>query len=225
MRNFYIIIVAVALIGGGVLLYAMRGGSAAVEPVELGELEQQDLIGMAQPAGVYGDPDAPITIMEFVDYQCPKCKEFGLFVKPQVDVAYIRTGQARLVVHDFPLLALHPHAFVAARAARCAGDQDRYFEYHDLVFETQDDWSPMGNAIGHFNGLADELELDAQAFRDCLESDRHAKVVTANMKLGLALGVGGTPTLLVHRGGPPVVRLGGSGFLDVQQAIEGDGEN
>ena len=225
MRNFYIIIAAVAVIGGGVLFYAMRGGTVASEPVELGELEQQELIDIAQPAGVYGDPDAPVTIMEFVDYQCPKCKEFGLFVKPQVDAAYIQTGQARLVVHDFPLLALHPHAFVAARAARCAGDQDRYFEYHDLIFETQKDWSPMGSAVGHFNDLADELELDTRAFRDCLQSDRHADVVTANMHLGVALGVGGTPTLLVHRGGPPVVRLGGSSFLDVRTAIEGEGEN
>ena len=225
MRNFYIIILAVAVIGGGVLYYAMRGGTATIEPVDLGDLEQQELIDMAQPAGVYGDPNAPVTIMEFADYQCPKCKEFGLFVKPQVDMAYIQTGQAKLVVHDFPLLMLHRHAFVAARAARCAGDQDRYFEYHDLVFRTQGDWAPMESVIGHFDDLAEELRLDTRAFGDCLRSDRHADVVTANMRLGEALGVGVTPTLLVHRGGPPVVRLGGSSFLDVQKAIEGDSEN
>jgi len=225
MRNFYIIIAAVAVIGGGVLFYAMRGGTVASEPVELGELEQQELIDIAQPAGVYGDPDAPVTIMEFVDYQCPKCKEFGLFVKPQVDAAYIQTGQARLVVHDFPLLALHPHAFVAARAARCAGDQDRYFEYHDLIFETQKDWSPMGSAVGHFNDLADELELDTRAFRDRLQSASHADVVTAHMHPGGALRGGCTLTLLVHGGGPPVVRLGGSSFLDGRTAIEVEGEN
>ena len=222
MKNFYIAILAVAVIGGGVLFYAMRGGGAAVEPVDLGDLEQQELIDMAQPAGVYGDPDAPVSIMEFGDYQCGACKQFGLFVKPQVDAAYIRTGQAKLVFHDFPVF---PHAFLAARAVRCAGDQDRYFDYHDLVLRTQEDWSPMKSVIGHFDGLADELQLDTQAFGDCLRSDRHADVVTANLRLGRALGVRGTPTLFVHRGGPPVVRLGGSGFQDIQQAIEGDGEN
>ena len=222
MRSFYIIILAVAVIGGGVLFYAMRGGSAAVEPVNLGELEQQELIDMAQPAGVYGDPDAPVTIMEFVDYQCGACKHFGLFTKPQVDLAYIQSGQAKLVLHDYPRF---PHAFLAARAVRCAGDQDRYFEYHDLILRTQEDWSPMKSVVGHFGDLAEELQLDARMFGDCLRSDRHAEVVSANLELGEALGVGGTPTVFVHRGGPPVVRLGGSGFLDIQQAIEGEGEN
>jgi len=76
-----------------------------------------------------------------------------------------------------------------------------------------------------FGDLAEELQLDARAFGECLRSDRHAEVVSANLELGEALGVGGTPTVFVHRGGPPVVRLGGSGFLDIQQAIEGEGEN
>jgi len=225
MRKFYIIILAVAVTGGGVLYYAMRGGSPAVEPVDLGEMEQQELIALAQPAGVYGDPDAPVTIMEFADYQCGACKQFGLFVKPQVDAAYIDTGRAKLVFHDFPILSLHAHAFVAARAARCAGDQERYFEYHDRVFHTQEDWAPLSSAVGHFKDLAKELQLDTQDFNACLQSDRHADVVTANMRLGDALGVSGTPALFVHREGSGVVRLGGSGFLDVQHAIEGDGEN
>lgn len=225
MRNFYIIILAVAAAGGIVLYYAMRGDAPAVEPVDLGDLEQQELIALAQPAGVYGDPDAPVTIMEFADYQCGACKQFGLFVKPQVDLAYIDTGRAKLVFHDFPLLSLHAHAFVAARAARCAGDQDRYFEYHDQVFHTQEDWAPLSSAVGHFKDLAKELQLDTRDFNACLQSDRHADVVTANMRLGDALGVTGTPALFVHREGSDVVRLGGSGFLDVEHAIEGDGEN
>lgn len=226
MKNFYIIIAVVAVTGGGVLFHAMRGGGgAAVEPVDLGELEQQELIDLARPAGVHGDPDAPVTIMEFADYQCGACKQFGLFVKPQVDLAYVETGLAKLVFHDFPILSLHANAFVAARAARCAGDQDSYFEYHDRVFHTQEDWAPLGSAVGHFKDLAEELRLDAQAFGDCLESDRHADVVTANMRLGERLGVTGTPALFVHRGGPPVVRLGGFQLLDVREAIEGGGEN
>ena len=225
MRNFYIIILAVAVIGGAVLYYAMKGGTPAVEPVDLGELEQEELIDMAQPGGVYGDPNAPVTIMEFGDYQCGGCKQFALFDKPQVDLAYIESGQAKLEFYDFPIMSLHAHAFLAARAARCAGDQDRYFEYHDLVFGTQQDWAPMESVIGHFKDLGEELRLDRREFGDCLQSDRHADVVTANMRLGEALGVGQTPTLLVHRGGPPVLRLGGSRFLDIQQAMEADREN
>ena len=224
MKNFYIIILAVAVIGGGVLFYAMRGGTPTLEPIELGELENAELFELAQPAYVFGDPDAPVTIMEFADYQCPGCRGFALMVKPQVDLAYINDGQAKLVFHDFPL-GQHPHAFLAARAARCAGDQSRYADYHDLIFRTQEDWSPMISATGHFKDLAEQLELDRRAFNDCLDSDQHAEVVSANIMLGRLLQVGTTPTLLVHKGGPPVSRLGGAAFLDIQQAIESGAEN
>ena len=222
MKNFYIIILAVAVVGGGVLYYAIRGGTPALEPVELGDLGNAELAELAQPAYVFGDSDAPVTIMEFADYQCSSCKRFAVMVKPQVDAAYISTGRAKLVLHDYPLLNLHPRAFLAARAARCAGDQDLYPEYHDLLFDTQNDWFEMVSATGHFKDLAKQLDLDTGAFNRCLDSDRHADVVTANMRLGEGLGVTGTPTLFFHEGGPPVYRLGGSGFLDIQQAMEPD---
>ena len=223
MKNFYIMILAVAVIGAGVVFFAIRGGTPAMEPVELGELGNAELIELAQPAHVFGDPNAPMTIMEFADYQCSGWRIFAVMVKPEVDAAYISTGRAKLVLHDFPIMSLHPHAFLAARAARCAGDQQRYPEYHDRIFDTQNDWSPMSSATGHFKDLAEQLGLDTGTFNDCLDSDRHAEVVTANMKLGEAFRVNSTPTLFVHRGSPPVFQLGGARFLDIQAAMEGDG--
>ena len=221
MRTFYLVFGGVAVVGAGIVYYAIRGGgSGAVFPVELGEMDQQELIELARPAGVYGDTAAPITVMEFGDYQCPACRHFGLFVKPQLADAYISTGKAKLEYYDFPLTVPHPHAFLAARAARCAGDQGLYFEYHDRVFATQEEWSPLGSAFGHLRDLADELEMDRDAFRDCLRSDRHAEVVSANMRLGEELRVAGTPAVFVYRGGPPLLNLGGSSFLDLQTAID-----
>lgn len=219
-KRFYAVL-AGAAVGGAVALLALLlrgGGNAVSEPVELGEIEDRELIALAQGI-VHGDPDAPITIMEFGDYQCPACGQFAQIVKPRLDLAYIQTGQAKLVFYDFPLSA-HPHSFLAARAARCAGDQGRYFEYHDAVFRTQREWSPMRNAAGHFRDLAEETGLDEDAFRACLDSDRHADVVTANLQLGQRLDVGGTPTVFVRREGAPAQRLGGFQFLDVQRAIE-----
>lgn len=219
-KRFYAVL-AGAAVGGAVALLALLlrgGGNAVSEPVELGEIEDRELIALAQGI-VHGDPDAPITIMEFGDYQCPACGQFAQIVKPRLDLAYIQTGQAKLVFYDFPLSA-HPHSFLAARAARCAGDQGRYFEYHDAVFRTQREWSPMRNAAGHFRNLAEETGLDESAFRACLDSDRHADVVTANLQLGQRLDVGGTPTVFVRREGAPAQRLGGFQFLDVQRAIE-----
>ena len=225
MKNFYIIILAVAVIGAGVVYYAIRGGTPTVEPVELGEMELEALVELAQPAHVFGDRDAPVTIMEFADYQCNGCMRFAVMIKPQVDAAYISNGRAKLVLHDFPLVGRHAHAFLAARAARCAGDQDRYADYHDAIFRSQNDWAVMASATGHFKDLAEDIELDAGAFSACLDSDRHAEVVSANIRLGQTMGVNSTPTLLIHTGSGGLLRLGGVGFLDIQQAIESGGEN
>ena len=219
MKNFNVILAVVAVVGLGVVGFSIMGGSGPSAPVDLGEMEDREVVELAQGM-IYGDPSAPITIMEFGDYQCPACRQFGLTVKPQVDLAYIETGQAKLVFHDFPLPG-HPHSFVAARAVRCAGDQERYFPYHDLVFRTQDRWSPMSSADGHFKDLADELGLDTGAFNACLDSDAHADVVTANLMLGQRLGVGGTPTVFVHGGEDGTTqRLGGFQFIDIQQAVD-----
>ena len=164
MKNFYVVLSVVAIAGAVVVGMALRGGGSAVlEPVELGEMTDQDRVELAR-GEVYGNPDAPITIMEFGDYQCDHCATFALTIKVQVDMAYIETGQAKLVFHDFPL-GLFPHSFVAARAARCAGEQDRYFDYHDQLFRTQREWSPMERVVGHFKELAANLELDTDAFR------------------------------------------------------------
>lgn len=219
MKNFYIIIGVVAVAGIAVVALALRGGgSGATEPVDLGEIADAELLELAQGM-VSGDPDAPVTIMEFGNYQCPACRQFALLVKPQVDMAYVETGQAKFVYYDYPNPGF-PHSFLAARAARCAGDQERYFDYHDAVYGTFDDWSMLGNAAGHFEDLADDIGLDTGAFDECLNSDRFADVVTANLTLGQRLGVPGTPAIYVHHGTGSAQRLGGFQFIDIQQAME-----
>lgn len=219
MKNFYIVLGVVAVAGAVVVGLALRGGgTAASEAVDLGEIGNEELLDLAQGV-IYGDPEAPITIMEFGDYECPSCAYFALAVKPQADLAYIQDGQAKLVFHDFPLPHLHPQAFLAARAARCAGDQDRYFDYHDQLFGTQRDWSGPESAAGHFKQLAEDMGLDARAFRSCLDSDMHADVVTANKMLGERLGVTGTPNIFVHDDRNSR-RLAGFEFADIQQAFE-----
>ncbi|MDE2676326.1 MAG: DsbA family protein [Gemmatimonadetes bacterium] len=220
MKRFYVVLGIVAVVGAAVVAVALRGGTPVIEPVDLGDITDQELVDLAQGV-VYGDPDAPLTIMEFADYQCPSCGYFALSVKPFVDTDYIETGQAKLVFHDFPL-DQHPHAFLAARAARCAGDQDRYFEYHDEVFRTQMEWTGLANPAAHFKDLAGDIELDAGAFGRCLDSDMHADVVTANRRLGERLGVGGTPAIFVHDG-QALTFVPGFEFAHVQQAMEAAG--
>jgi protein-disulfide isomerase len=204
MTKLYLIIGAAAVIGVGAVGYSVGRGSAgaATEPVEIAGIEN-DMERLAELAqGVTrGDENATVTIIEFGDYQCPGCMAFATQVKPSIDLALVETGKAKFVFYDFPITIGHPNAFLAARAARCADDQGRYWDYHDHLFRTQGRWSALTNPAGIFVEYSRSLDMDDDVFQACLMSDRHAELVTANMQLGEVLGVGGTPTILIEHGG------------------------
>ncbi len=227
LKAFYWVLGASAVIAAGALLWssrAGRSGSMATGPITdivMGELEGfEALVEMA--TGVErGDPDAPITILEFGDFQCPACQQFASMVKPQIDLAYVDEGIARFVFHDFPLSG-HAHAFLAARAARCALDQgEQYFwPFHDQLFRNQSTWSlsqsPPANA---FESYAGALGLDENNFADCLNSDRHADVISANMRLGMELGVSATPSIFVSEGTGRPVRVSRWNEFEAYQSV------
>lgn len=220
--TFYYILGAVAVLGIGIVGYAVGSqafGSAASEPIELQVEGDRELVEMARGV-VAGDPDAPVTVVEFGDYQCPGCGSFAQQVKPMVDRNLVETGRASFVFYDFPLVQGHPNAFLAARAARCAGDQDAYWEYHDALFGNQRQWSTDGSPAGRFVDYAEEMGLDGGEFEDCLRSDRHAETVTANMQLGQALGVSGTPTIMVSRGQGMAQRLSSFSYSAIEEAVD-----
>lgn len=221
MTKIYVILGAVAVIGVGAVGYSVgRGsGSAATQPVEI-EGIREDMQRLAQLAQgeAKGDEDAPVTIIEFGDYQCPGCGLFAQQVKPQIELSLVETGKAQFVFYDFPLVGMHPNSFIAARAARCAADQDRFWDYHDNLFRNQTRWSTLANPIGLLEEYARTLDMDDDAFADCLNSDRHAELVTANMQLGEVMGVGGTPTLFVEYGG--TVRPIESDFFTIQSYVD-----
>jgi protein-disulfide isomerase len=143
--------------------------------------------------------------MEFGDYQCPSCRFFQQQIKPRLDLAYIKDGHAQFVFFDFPL-SIHPHSFLAARAARCAGDQggsEPYFNYHDALFANQPTWSISTQPARLFIEYAEAQGLDEDAFEVCLRSDRFADVVTANLRLAEAFSLPGTPSIMVQGQGLP----------------------
>lgn len=199
---------------------ACGGGEVAMEPVEFEGMDDNERVVQLGQGMVLGEEDAPITIHEFGDYQCPGCGQFAALVKPQIEQSLVPGGNVKFVYYDFPLTSIHPYAFVAARASRCAADQDRYWEYHGSLFQNQSVWSTSASApLGLFEDYAGELGMDEAAFSSCLRSDRHADVVTANMRLGEILGVTGTPSVLVSQGGE-AQRLGDNSFAGIQAAVE-----
>ena len=128
--------------------------------------------------------------------------------------------QSSSLFRCFPLVRIHPHAFFAARAARCGGDQGRFWEYHDALFQNQGSWSSSANPANQFEAYAANLGLDKGAFGSCLHSDRFADVVTANMRLGQELGVPGTPTIMVSKGGGMATRIPSATFREVASVVE-----
>jgi protein-disulfide isomerase len=221
--NKNVIVVAVVVVVVGALALAVRnsgGGGAVTAPVEVEGLDdQQTLVRMAQGVS-RGSEDAPMTILEFGDFQCPSCRIFATGIKPQVELAWIESGDARFVYYDFPLVGIHPHAFLAARAGRCAEEQGEFWAYHDVLYQRQSAWAgSAGPPVSDFEDYAAEAGLDQDAFSACLRSDRHAALVTANMRLAQELGVTGTPTIMINSGGTTRT-LPDFGFETIMNAVE-----
>jgi protein-disulfide isomerase len=139
---------------------------------------------------VRGAKDAPVTIVEFSDFQCPFCKNATLTVK-QVVEKY--SGKVKWVFRDFPIAGLHPAAPKAHEAARCAAEQGKFWEYHDLLFEK----SPR-QAPDELKQYAKDLKLDAASFVQCLDSGKHEAEVNRDIQDGARLGVTGTPTFFIN---------------------------
>ncbi|MGH7470286.1 MAG: DsbA family protein [Longimicrobiales bacterium] len=206
LKPFYWLLGLIAVLGvGWIGMSALKGSEAAQEPIQLSAealANSQELVKLGR--GVKKGPDnAPIRILVFSDYTCPACRQFTTNVEPGMRQDFIDGGKVQIVYHDFPLGgAGHQWGFVAARAARCAEDLGKFWEYHDLLFARQDQWRfSQSVPTGRFESYAEELQLDAKAFKACLNSNRHQDIVTANKALGAQLGVGSTPTLFMSPSG------------------------
>ena len=147
-------------------------------------------VEVAADGASMGPESAPITIIEFSDYQCPFCVRAEATVK-QVLEQY--GDQIRFVYRHFPLESIHPQARPAARAAFCAQEQNKFWEYHNLLFANS-------NALGDedLERYAAEVGLEGEAFRSCLEAPRSDEAVTNDLQAGSAVGVSGTPAFFVN---------------------------
>ena len=141
---------------------------------------------------VLGDDDAPITIIEFSDYECPFCTRFYLNTLPQIKSEYIDTGKVKLIYRDYPL-GFHANAQKAAEAAECAGEQGKYYEMHDKLFD-----EGVDGGVSSFKQYAKEIGLNAEEFNECLDSGEMASEVQKDFQDGQRAGVQGTPTFFIN---------------------------
>jgi len=159
---------------------------------------------------VEGDPNAPVTIIEFSDYECPFCERFYSQTLDQIRNQYIETGKVKIVFRDFPL-SFHQQAQKAAEAAECAGEQGKYYEMHDKLFE-----SGVSGGVDSFKKYAEELEMNKDDFNSCLDSGEMASEVQKDFQDGQKFGVRGTPAFFIN--GKMI--SGAQSFAIFQQAID-----
>ena len=140
-----------------------------------------------------GAEDAPVTVVEFTDYQCPFCLRFSKTTFPHLKKNYIDTGKVRWVALNLPL-AFHKDARKAAQGALCAGDQGKFWEMRETLFE-----NPKQIGIEHLPGSARNLSLDVEAFNACLNSDRHLAAIDKDAQDARGVSLTGTPSFIIGK--------------------------
>jgi len=205
---FFLLILPTALLADGI---TQEQGKAILEELkaikkELREIKQNGLVSKAKPKGrpttaqnvatlgspILGDLKAPVTLIEFTDYECPFCKKFYKNTLPKLKKQYIDTGKLRLVVRDFPL-PFHKNARAAANAAHCAGEQDKFWLMHDALYE--------GNKMKaeDIKSHATKIGLKLAPFQSCLDSKRYKKLIDNDIKEAQMAGIRGTPAFILGK--------------------------
>jgi protein-disulfide isomerase len=161
---------------------------------------------------IIGEQNAPITIIEFSDFQCPFCARFHEQTLPLILEQYVETGKVKFVYRDFPIQSSHPNAMPAAAASECAHEQEKYWEYHDELFENQGIWNNMEitSAITVFKEYATKLELNQEQFDSCLDSGKYIEEVNKDLKDGQNYGITGTPGFFIGNEQDGFIQLTGA---------------
>ena len=194
LKSFALLALGVGLGSGGTVMVQRWITPAA--PVDGSRAEQPPdpklstaLLLTGEPA--MGSPTAPLTIVEFSDFECPYCRRFHDQVLTQLKQQYVSTGLVRFVHKDLPL-PFHQQAKPAAAAARCAGEQNRYWEMYAALFDQQKCLSCKGAS-----GIANELGLDTDRLQSCMQRDATQAVINANLSEANLHNIRATPTFVI----------------------------
>ncbi len=189
---FYIVIGAVLVIGIAFLAtMLLRNSSSNISAPNA-------QVGRTAEGFYYkGNPDAVVTVIAYEDYQCPACAFFNLNLKSVLERDYIDNGRIQFVYHEFPL-DIHANAIPAGQAARCSGDQGKYWEMHDMLYLNQSQWAQLSTTNNVFGGYAGQLGLNRADFDACVSDGTHVAEVTAAGEASIAAGAQATPSFSVN---------------------------
>ncbi len=167
------------------------------------------------PEGYYykGNPDAKVTVFEYSDYQCPICRDYAQTIEPKIDEQFVKTGKAKFVFKDFAFIG--DESKTAAQAALCAGEQGRFWEYHNALFENQGQENSGAFSRDKLTELAKTVGLDTNVFGQCLSSGKYDLQVSRSTQEGRNQGVQGTPSTFIG-----TRKIEGTDFQSIATAIE-----
>ena len=188
----FVIVIGVALttLGSGTLLYRAKRQQLKNIPESESVLAKTN----TDSAHIRGNPDAPVTLEEFGDFQCPPCGKFSEFVE---ELLKEYNSRLRLVFRNFPLSG-HEHAREAALAAEAAGLQGKFWEMHDTLYREQETWTKAPNVREVFESYAGTIGLDVDQFKKDMDGDKARERVDSDRALADFLGVKATPTLFIN---------------------------
>ncbi len=147
-----------------------------------------------------GSPNAPVTVYEMSDFQCPFCKQHNDQTFPLIEREYIETGKVKWIFINFPLSSIHPNAVPAAEFAMCAARQNRFWDAHDILFRTQRTWAPLKNPGPFLMTLVDSLRLERAPIATCLQKGETRQIIGDDAAGATRSGARSTPTFYIEGG-------------------------
>ncbi len=192
------------------ILFFLLSGSALAQPIKGEEI----FAYLAKDGPKRGSGKAPVTLIEFSDFQCSFCRKFWQTTLPQIEKKYISTGKVKFVYRHLAILG--KHSVASAQAAECAGEQEKFWEYHDKLFASAG--SPLAFTDGRLKGYAKELGLKSRAFDQCFDSGKYLKKVEGETAIAAFLGARGTPAFFLNG----QLLVGAQPFQVFEAAIEKD---
>ena len=186
-----------------------------IQEPEPQEITMETLLANGSP--ILGNPDAPITLVEFGDYQCHFCNVFFHSTEDEILKTYVETGKVRMIFKDYNIIG--PDSISASRGAHCANDQGMFWEYHDILYSN---WAGENNGWASDENLlkfAQEIELDTDEWSECMTSGSHAQTILASNEDARSLGLTGTPAFFIIGPDDKATQLGGAQPFEVFENI------
>jgi len=193
LKPFYLGLGVIAL-AGAAFIYLARGRGPEVTVVDAPPPLTD---GPVFPGHVLGSDSAPVTLVEYADFECGACAQFAILTGPDVKQRLVATGQVRWVFRDMPL-GMHRNAMTAHHAAQCAAEQGRFWEMHDQIFFNHGRWVPERRPERALRELAGGIRVDLDRYDECMSSGRYMDRLQQLQADAAARGIGSTPTFEIN---------------------------